>query len=65
MKLSLPPNTQEQDETQFTTKYPKQDETQFTKYWGIWATDKKFLTSKMGLLTISQAPITNIKTGIL
>ncbi len=53
-----------QDETQFTTKYPRQDETQVTKYW-VFGPLTKNSHIQDGLLTISQAPIINIKTGII
>jgi hypothetical protein len=53
-----------QDETQFTTKYPRQDETQVTKYW-VFGPLTKISHIQDGLLTISQAPIINIKTGIV
>jgi hypothetical protein len=52
MKLSLPPNT------------PRQDETQVTKYW-VFGPLTKISHIQHGLLTISQAPIINIKTGIV
>jgi hypothetical protein len=52
MKLSLPPNTS------------RQDETQVTKYW-VFGPLTRNSHIQDDLLTISQAPIMNIKTGIV